>query len=46
MRKLFWKFVKRLILRDWGYCEEREEKCLACEASEVVDWIDKRIINE
>ena len=47
---LFWKFVKNLIRKGYGYCGERDGgifmkdgRCVACDASDVQDWIDKHI---
>ena len=40
---LFWRFAKYLLFKGYGYCDEREEGCGCCAASEVQDWIDCHI---
>ena len=47
---LFWKFVKYIIVKGWGTCEESDGepfmsqgRCASCDATEVVRWIDRHI---
>ena len=47
---IFWKVAKRIILKGYGYCEERDGgvfmkngRCGACDASDVCDFIDNHI---
>lgn len=44
------RFIKWLIHKGYGYCEERDggvflvkPRCAACNASDVCDWIDGHI---
>lgn len=46
----FFKIVKYIIYKGYGYCKERdrgkflsEHRCGACDASDIQDWIDKHI---
>lgn len=46
----FWKIAKLILQRGYGYCEERDGgvfmssgRCAQCDASDVMDWIDKHI---
>lgn len=46
----FFRFMKWLIYRGYGYCEERdgftfmqEGRCAGCDASDVQDFIDYHI---
>lgn len=50
LERQFWKLAKYILRKGYGYCTDRDgkpflhkERCGACNASDVQDWIDTHI---